>query len=192
MYAVISTGGKQYRLEQGDRIEVESLKGEVGDKVVFDQVLALGDEKTANFGSPSINGAQVIGKIVEHGKGSKVRVFKFKRRKMHRKRTGHRQLFTAVEIESIVSGGKTESPAEKKTSPEKKTSRRKVADKDEAKAAAKKTPKTVKKKSAEATKPKAAKKPAAKKSASPASGTKKKVAGKSAVKAESGTKKPQE
>jgi len=183
MYAVISTGGKQYRLEQGDLIEVESLKGEVGDKVVFDQVLVLGDENTADFGKPSIEGAQVIGKIVEHGKGSKVTVFKFKRRKMHRKRTGHRQLFTAVKIESIESGGKTGAPSEKKTV--------KGKAKGEVKASTKKTPKTGEKKAA-AKKPKTARKPAAKKSGSPAAGAKKKPAGKSTAEADSGSKKPQE
>lgn len=187
MYAVISTGGKQYRLEQGDLVEVESLKGEVGDKVVFDQVLALGDENTANFGSPTVEGAQVIGMIVEHGKGSKITVFKFKRRKMHRKRTGHRQLFTAVKIESIVSGGKTEAPSQRKATP------RKTEAKDEVKALAKKAPETAAKKVAAPKKPKAApKKTAAKKSSDSASGTVKKPAGKSVAKAETGAKKPQE
>jgi len=117
MYAVISTGGKQYRLKQGDLIEVESLNGEVGDKVVFSDVLALGDEKTADFGSPLIAGAQVVGTIVEHGRGTKVKVLKFKRRKMYRKRTGHRQGFTSVKIDSIESSGAGESPAKKKAAP---------------------------------------------------------------------------
>jgi large subunit ribosomal protein L21 len=108
MYAVISTGGKQYRLEQGDLIKVESLEGAVGDKVVFDEVLAVGDEKSTNIGAPVIAGAEVSGTIVEHGKGAKVTVLKFKRRKMYRKKTGHRQQFTAVKIESIVSGSQPE------------------------------------------------------------------------------------
>jgi large subunit ribosomal protein L21 len=119
MYAVISTGGKQYRLKQGDLIKVESLKGAVGDKVVFDEVLALGDEEAASFGSPLVDGAQVVGTIVEHGKGVKVKVLKFKRRKMYRKKTGHRQRFTSVKIESIVGGGSKTAPAEKKAQPKK-------------------------------------------------------------------------
>jgi large subunit ribosomal protein L21 len=131
MYAVISTGGKQYRLEQGDLIKVESLKGAVGDKVVFDEILAMGDEKTSQIGTPLLAGAQVIGTIVEQGRGPKVKVLKFKRRKMYRKKTGHRQQFTAVKIDSISSGEK----AAKKPAAARK--RKPAATKSEGKEAAK-------------------------------------------------------
>ena len=105
MYAVINSGGKQYRLKQGDLVKVESLQGAVGDKVVFDQVLVMGDEESANFGTPLITGAEVLGTIVEHGKRTKVKVLKFKRRKMHRKLNGHRQQYTSVKIDEIIVAG---------------------------------------------------------------------------------------
>jgi large subunit ribosomal protein L21 len=191
MYAVISTGGKQYRLEQGDLIEVESLKGEVGDKVVFNEVLALGDENAADFGSPLIDGAQVIGTIVDHGKGAKVRVVKFKRRKMYRKRTGHRQRFTSVKIDSILSGGGTEVPAEKKT-PSRK---RKSAESKGGEKAPEKSAGTAKKGAAQPRKAKpAAKKPAAKRAEGAVASEAKKTASKTKTKPESKSeaKEPQE
>jgi large subunit ribosomal protein L21 len=153
MYAVISTGGKQYRLEQGDLIKVESLKGAVGDKVVFDEVLAMGDEKTSKIGTPLIAGAEVIGTIVEHGRGTKVKVLKFKRRKMYRKKSGHRQQFTSVKIDSIASGEKAEKrqAATRKGKPAEPRSKEKAA--QGGTVAAKKTTATPKKR-------KAAKKPA--------------------------------
>lgn len=177
MYAVISTGGKQYRLEQGDLIEVESLDGEVGDKVVFNDVLALGDETTADFGSPLISGAQVVGTIVEHGRGTKVKVLKFKRRKMYRKRTGHRQGFTSVKIDAIESSGSGEAPAKKKATPK----ARKPAE-------PKGTEKKVEKKAAAADK-----KPAAPKKAKPAAkkpATKKPAAAKKPAETAKAAKKP--
>jgi len=114
MYAVISTGGKQYRLKEGDLVAVESLNGAVGDQVVFGEVLALGDQDSATIGTPLIEGAQVVGTIVEQGRGKKVKILKFKRRKMHRKRSGHRQGFTSVKIDSIETGGKSEEKVARK------------------------------------------------------------------------------
>jgi len=101
MYAVFKTGGKQYRVETGDRLRVEKLPGNVGDAVTFDQVLLLAGERLA-VGKPLVGGAKVEARIVEHGLGRKLVVFKFRRRKNYRRKTGHRQPFTALEITNIV------------------------------------------------------------------------------------------
>lgn len=103
MYAVISSGGKQYRLTEGDLIEVERLSGNPGDQVVFEQVLYLSDDQNQVVGTPTVEGARVVGEIVDQGRGDKVVVFKFKRRKMYRRKSGHRQFVTRVRIESIQS-----------------------------------------------------------------------------------------
>jgi large subunit ribosomal protein L21 len=101
MYAVIKTGGKQYKVAQGDKLRVEKLPGSVGDAVTFDQVLLLGGE-TVKLGTPVIGGAKVEAKIVSQGLGKKLVVFKFRRRKNYRRKNGHRQPFTALEITNIV------------------------------------------------------------------------------------------
>jgi large subunit ribosomal protein L21 len=101
MYAVFKTGGKQYRVAQGDKLRVEKLPGNVGDAVSFDQVLLLGGE-ALKLGKPLVAGAKVEAKIVGQGLGQKLIVFKFRRRKNYRRKTGHRQPFTALEITSIV------------------------------------------------------------------------------------------
>jgi large subunit ribosomal protein L21 len=101
MYAVIKTGGKQYRVSQGDKVRVEKLPGNVGDAVTLDQVLLLGGE-AVKLGQPLVSGAKVEAKIVEQGLGKKLVVFKFRRRKNYRRKTGHRQPFTALEITNIV------------------------------------------------------------------------------------------
>ena len=93
MYAVIKTGGKQYRVAKGDKIFVEKLEGNVGDAVSFDQVLLLGGD-AIKLGKPLVSGAKVEAKILEHGRGEKVIIFKFRRRKNYRRKTGHRQPFT--------------------------------------------------------------------------------------------------
>jgi large subunit ribosomal protein L21 len=103
MYAVFKTGGKQYRVAKGDKLRVEKVAGNVGDPVTFDQVLLLGGEKLA-VGKPLVGGAKVEAKIVEQGLGPKVVIFKFRRRKNYRRKTGHRQPFTALEITNIVGG----------------------------------------------------------------------------------------
>ncbi len=100
MYAVIKTGGKQYRVAQGDKIFVEKLEGNVGDAVSFDQVLFLGGE-SMKLGKPLVSGAKVEGKILEQGRGEKVIIFKFRRRKNYRRKTGHRQPFTTVQVTGI-------------------------------------------------------------------------------------------
>jgi len=102
MYAVIETGGKQYRVQPGDTVVVETLPGTSGDAVEFTRVLLISDDESVAVGRPLIEGARVTGQIVEQGLGEKLTVFKFKRRKNYRKRTGHRQPFTAVKIDQVV------------------------------------------------------------------------------------------
>jgi large subunit ribosomal protein L21 len=103
MYAVIKTGGKQYKVEKGDKLRVEKLAGSVGDAVTFDQVLLLAAAGEAlKLGKPLVGGAKVEAKIVGQGLGKKLVVFKFRRRKNYRRKNGHRQPFTALEITNIV------------------------------------------------------------------------------------------
>lgn len=102
MYAVFKTGGKQYRVAAGDKLRVEKLPGNVGDAVAFQEVLLVADE-TIKLGRPLVGGAKVEAKIVAQGLGPKVIIFKFRRRKNYRRKRGHRQPFTALEITSIVS-----------------------------------------------------------------------------------------
>jgi len=104
MYAVIETGGKQYRVQPGDTVVVETLPGESGDAIEFSRVLLISDDESVAVGRPVIEGARVTGEIVEHGLGEKLTVYKFKRRKNQRKRNGHRQQFTAVKINEVVHG----------------------------------------------------------------------------------------
>ena len=101
MYAVFKTGGKQYRVAQGDKLRVEKLPGNVGDAVSFDEVLLLGGD-SLKIGTPVVKGAKVSAKITDQGLGKKIIVFKFRRRKNYRRKTGHRQPFTALEITSIT------------------------------------------------------------------------------------------
>ena len=103
MYAVIQTGGKQYRVEPGKTVVVEKLAGDEGTDIVFDQVLLVssGDGATLNIGKPLVSGAKVTGQIVEQGRGDKLVVFKFRRRKNYVRRNGHRQDYTAVKIAAI-------------------------------------------------------------------------------------------
>jgi large subunit ribosomal protein L21 len=102
MYAVIQTGGKQHRVEVGEVVRVERLAADAGEAVVFDEVLMIGEGDSARVGVPTVEGAQVRGTVVEHGRADKVLVFTFKRRQnSNRRRNGHRQDFTAVKIDSI-------------------------------------------------------------------------------------------
>ena len=102
MYAVIETGGKQYRVQPGDTLVVETLPGNTGDAIEFGRVLLISDDDAVAVGRPAIEGAVVQGEIVEQGLGQKLVVYKFKRRKNYRKRTGHRQPYTAVKIQKVV------------------------------------------------------------------------------------------
>lgn len=102
MYAVIKTGGKQYRVVQGERLKVEKLDVEVGGTVTLDQILMVSDGDKTTIGSPIIKGATVKATVVSHGRGDKVMIFKFRRRKHYRKTQGHRQSFTEIKIEAIA------------------------------------------------------------------------------------------
>lgn len=100
MYAVIKTGGKQYRVAQGDRLRVEKLPGDVGASVTFDEVLMLGGEKVS-VGTPLVKGAKVTAEIVAQDRAKKIIVFKFRRRKNYRRKRGHRQPFTEIKITGV-------------------------------------------------------------------------------------------
>jgi large subunit ribosomal protein L21 len=103
MYAVFKTGGKQYRVGPGDRLRVEKVAGNVGDPVTFDEVLLVqGVGETLKLGRPLVGGAKVEAKIVGQELGPKIVIFKFRRRKNYRRKTGHRQPYTALEIMNIV------------------------------------------------------------------------------------------
>ncbi len=100
MYAIIRTGGKQYNVSVGDEIEVEKLNAEVGDVVSFD-VLMLVDDNGVKIGTPVLKGASANAKVIEHGKGKKVVVFKYKPKKNYRKKQGHRQPYTKVKVTAL-------------------------------------------------------------------------------------------
>jgi large subunit ribosomal protein L21 len=102
MYAVIETGGKQYRVETGQTLIIEKLDGASGDPVEFDKVLLLSTDDAVAVGRPIVEGARVKGEIIEQLRGPKLTVYKFKRRKDYRRRTGHRQNLTAVKISEVV------------------------------------------------------------------------------------------
>ena len=102
MYAVIKTGGKQYRVAQGDRLRVEKLAGNVGDTVSLGEVLLVGEGEGVKVGAPLVSGAKVEAKIIAQDRGKKIIIFKFRRRKNYRRKTGHRQPFTALEITGIT------------------------------------------------------------------------------------------
>ena len=101
MHAIIMTGGKQYKVTEGDTLFIEKLPNEAGDKVVFDLVLALLDGDKATFGAPTVAGASVEAEVVKNGKGKKIRIFKYNPKKGYRKRQGHRQPYTKVQIGAI-------------------------------------------------------------------------------------------
>jgi len=102
MYAVIVTGGKQYRVKQGDRLKVERLRAEEGTQVEFDKVLMIGDGDDVKVGAPYLDGGRVSARVTSHGRGKKIKVVKFKRRKNYLRTQGHRQAFTEVEITDIA------------------------------------------------------------------------------------------
>lgn len=101
MYAVIKTGGKQYRVAAGEKIRIEQISAEVGQEIVLDQVLLMGAGEGVTMGTPVIAGATVKAKVLAQGRGDKVRIFKMRRRKHYRKSQGHRQNYTEIEILGI-------------------------------------------------------------------------------------------
>ena len=102
MQAIIVTGGKQYNVSEGDTLFIEKLDVNAGDAVVFDQVLAIVDGENTKFGTPVVEGAKVDATVVKNGKGKKIRIFKYTPKKGYRKRQGHRQPYTKVEIGKIT------------------------------------------------------------------------------------------
>lgn len=113
MYAIIEACGKQYKVEEGEVVFFEKLDVEEGKKVTFDNVILVSDEKDVQIGSPYVKGAKVEGKVVAHGKGKKIIVFKMKAKKNERTKQGHRQPYTKVEITGIKTAAKKTATAEK-------------------------------------------------------------------------------
>jgi len=101
VYAIIATGGKQYRVQEGDQIKIEKLARDPGDKIEFNDVLLLADGEDISIGTPLVEGGKVIGEVQEHARAKKIDIIKFKRRKQHMKRMGHRQHYTHVKITGI-------------------------------------------------------------------------------------------
>ena len=105
MYAVVASGGKQYKVEEGAILRVEKIPGRVGAAITFDQILMISDGENVNIGQPVLDDALVEGHIVEQGKAKKIIIFKYKRRKRYRRKQGHRQQYTAIKIDSIKAKG---------------------------------------------------------------------------------------
>ncbi len=101
MYAVIKTGGKQYRVSEGETLRVEKLNAEEGGSVEFDQVMMVADGDDVKVGTPLVEGGKVSATVTAHGRGKKVKIIKFRRRKHHRKQMGHRQSYTEIQITGI-------------------------------------------------------------------------------------------
>ena len=104
MYAVIKTGGKQYRVQSGEKLKIELIPAEVGAQVNLDQVLMVADGDAITFGGPLVDGAKVVATVLAHGRHDKVKIFKMRRRKHYQKHQGHRQGFTEVQIDTITAG----------------------------------------------------------------------------------------
>jgi large subunit ribosomal protein L21 len=102
MYAVVKTGGKQYRVSSGEKLKIEQILADVGAEIVLDQVLLVADGEAVTMGSPLVQGASVKAKVVAHGRGDKVHIYKMRRRKHYRKSQGHRQNYTEIEILGIA------------------------------------------------------------------------------------------
>ena len=129
MYAIIEACGKQYKVVEGDVVFFEKLDTEAGKKVTFDNVILVSDEKGVQVGNPYVKGVKVEGKVVAHGKGKKIIVFKMKAKKNERKKQGHRQPYTKVEITAIKTPAEKAEATEKKTTTAKKTTTTKTATK---------------------------------------------------------------
>ena len=102
MYAVIKTGGKQYRVAAGEKIKVEQIPADIGAEIVLNEVLFVADGENITTGAPLVNGASVTARVLAHGRGDKVRIYKMRRRKHYQKHQGHRQGFTELKIDGIV------------------------------------------------------------------------------------------
>ena len=128
MYAIIETGGKQYRVQNGDKIAVEKLGIADGETVVFDKVLVVGEGAEAKVGTPYVEGSPVEGRVIETGKGKKVVIFKYKAKKDYRKKQGHRQPYTLVEITAVDGEKAPAAPAEAKAETAKSEEVKEAAD----------------------------------------------------------------
>ena len=115
MYAIIEACGRQYKVNEKEVVFFEKLDTEEGKKVTFDKVILVSDDKNVQVGNPYLKGVKVVGKVVSHGKGKKILVFKYKPKKNERKTRGHRQEYTKVEITSIKTSANKEAETEKKT-----------------------------------------------------------------------------
>ncbi len=148
MYAVVKTGGKQYRVSKDDILKVERLAGEAGDVVTLEDVLMVGNGKDVTVGEPQVAGAAVAAEILEQGRGPKITIFKKRRRQNYRRKRGHRQLLTVLKVTEILTGGAKAKPAAKKAAkkaaPKAEAKTEKAAPKKEAKPAAKAAPKAAK------------------------------------------------
>lgn len=102
MYAVVKTGGKQYRVSAGEKLRIEQIGAEIGQEIVLDQVLLVADGEALKLGAPLVSGATVKAKVLSHGRGTKVQIYKLRRRKHYRKSQGHRQNYTEIEILGIA------------------------------------------------------------------------------------------
>ena len=140
MYAIIESCGKQYKVTEGDIVFFEKLDVEEGKKVTFDKVILLSDDKKVQVGNPYVKGVKVEGKVVSHGKAKKIIVFKMKAKKNYRRKQGHRQPYTKVEITSIKTAAKKETTSASKTTTKKETTTAsKTTTKKETTTASKKT-----------------------------------------------------
>jgi large subunit ribosomal protein L21 len=102
MYAVIKTGGKQYRVAPGEKIKIEQIPADVGSQITLDQVLMVGEGESVKVGNPLVAGASVTATVVAHGRGTKVRIFKLRRRKHYQRTQGHRQNYTEIRVDAIA------------------------------------------------------------------------------------------
>ncbi len=114
MYAVIQTGGKQYRVAVGDRLKVETLGAEPGDNIELDKVLMISDAGNVQVGTPTLDGTTVSAEVIDNGRGEKIKVFKMTRRQGYRRTQGHRQNYTEIKITSIAGKGAVDKPAKKR------------------------------------------------------------------------------
>ena len=137
-FAIIKTGGKQYKVSEGDKLKIEKLPSKEGKDITFKQVLLYADGRGVDVGTPTVSGVSVTGRVKEHGKRDKVIVYKYKRRKRYRKKKGHRQPYTEVEITEIKKGG---GGTKKKASPKKSTTKKKTTAKKKPAAKKKASPK---------------------------------------------------
>ncbi len=181
MYAIVNIAGQQYKVEKDQKIFVHRLEEKEGESVSFDKVLLIDNEKNVVIGEPTIKGAMISGKVISHPRGDKIKVFKKKRRKGYKVRTGHRQYLTEIQIEDIIEKAAVkESKPKTATAKEEKPAGTASAPKTAAKKPAAKKPATAKPaaKKSTAAKSTAAKKPAAKKPAAKKPAVKKPDAGK--------------